>query len=857
MASDCKDKRSCRKCFRRHHTSLCPQQQGASGPNDPNDSKPGVFSQVFSSPNTSTSMYVQDKLKTSVLLQTCIAQASSSVECATNTTLVRVLLDSGSQRTYITQQLKERLNLKTESTEQKSIKAFGQATNHMQTVEVVKLCLTNPATKERLVITADVVPLICSPLCNQEVKFAKEHFTHLRDLTLSENLCTDGETLEVHVLIGSDHYWDVVSGETRRGNGGPVAMKTKFAWTISGPVTSVLHSSTHSVNLTSTHVLRVSNNHVRSDYDNELDNKLEKFWNLESIGIDTNTDPVLESFTGTIVYNNNRYEVTLPWKEVHEPLPDNYYQSERRLRSLLLRLKAKRDILKEYDSVIKDQYNKGIIERVYDIDKRDNIHYLPHHCVLRDDKETTKLRVVYDASSKEREGTSLNDCLHAGPSLTPELFDIILRFRLEQTAIIADIEKAFLMVSIQEGDRDFLRFLWVDDPFSEQPQLVTYRFTRVVFGVTCSPFLLNATLRTHVTHYKHEDPKFADLMLRSLYVDDLTTSVRDVETGYQLYVNAKECMSKGGFNLRKWLSNSKELMDRINEEESINKSSLPSNNETQCIEDDETYNRLTVGGLDERDNKTEQKVLGINWNYVNDELVFKFQTHVENAELHEPTRRNVLKVIAGLYDPMGLISPIIIQMKILLQEICKEDYPWDTPLSTELKTRWFKLIADLKSTSEVKLPRCVNLNKGECQFQLAGFCDASTLAYAAVVYLIIKSENNVQVQLLASKTRVAPLKKQTVPRLELLGALILARLINKVSQAINQSIAVSRIRCWTDSMNVLYWIIGRKEWKQFINTRVTEIRQLLPTDVWSHVPGPENPADVPADVPGGQAHQHF
>jgi len=744
VVSACNNKRNCTKCSRRHHTSLCPQLQEQGEASTCKDKDP------VGSAKPSVSMYVDTK--TSILLQTCIAQASNPGQQPPQNQLVRILLDSGSQRTYITQQLKERLNLKTITREKLCIKTFGEQCDKVQTVEVVNLCLKNANSKENLVITAHVVPMICSPLCNQEVKIAKNNYHHLADLTLSESACVAGQSLEVHVLIGSDNYWNVVNGEVRRGDGGPVAMNTKFGWTISGPVRNIPHTSTHSVNLASTHVLKVGTSPSKCDCDQELTNKLDQFWKLESIGINTNADPVVELFNDNIVYHNMRYEVALPWKEVHDPLPDNFTVSLRRLKSLLQRLKPKEDQLREYDNVIKDQLDKGIIERVNSEGDEDNTHYLPHHCVVREDKQTTKLRIVYDASAKQ-DGPSLNDCLYTGPSLSPDIFDILLRFRIKPIAVIADIEKAFLMISIKESDRDVLRFLWVDDPFSADPQMVTYRFTRVVFGVTCSPFLLNATLKKHITEYEREDPKFAELMLCSLYVDDLTVSVEDVETAYQLFLNARNRMTTGGFNLRKWLTNSTELMKRIAEESISSEANLSSNNQTHCTEDDETFNRVTSGGLEERDGSTEQKVLGTNWNFVDDEIIFKFQKHVDTAGTLEPTRRNVLRVVAGFYDPMGLISPVIVQMKILLQEVCKQDTPWDAPLIPELKAKWTRLIKELNIVNVIQIPRCVNLlpqNK-ECHYELEGFSDASMLAYAAVVYLVVKSEETVQVKLLNTR----------------------------------------------------------------------------------------------------------
>ena len=159
--------------------------------------------------------------------------------------------------------------------------------------------------------------------------------------------------------------------------------------------------------------------------------------------------------------------------------------------------------------------------------------------------------------------------------------------------------------------------------------------------------------------------------------------------------------------------------------------------EKQLDENDETYNRIMVGGLEVRDVNTEQKALRTNWNYFTDEYHFNFQTHVESAQGLMPTKRNVLRVIASFYDPMGLISPIIVQIKIHLQYICKANYHWDAELDLELKTRWLKLISELGQVKAIQIPRCVTSepDNKELVYELESFGDASSSAYAAVVYL--------------------------------------------------------------------------------------------------------------------------
>ena len=251
-----------------------------------------------------------------------------------------------------------------------------------------------------------------------------------------------------------------------------------------------------------------------------MNSEIKQFWDLGSLGIRPNEETVSEKFSRDVHFNGERYEVSLPLKENHELLPDNFQVSKSRLNSLLRRLKSRPGMLEHYNEVIQDQLDKNIIEVVEEEPAPEvgKVHYLPHHEVVRLDKNTTKVRVVIDASSK-RNGPSLNNCLYAGPPLTPLIFDVLLRFRAHETALTADIEKAFLNVAVSKDHRDLLRFLWVDDVHKDNPQLVIRRFARVVFGVNSSPFLLNATIRHRMNTYRTVDPSFVEEVLRSLYVD--------------------------------------------------------------------------------------------------------------------------------------------------------------------------------------------------------------------------------------------------------------------------------------------------------------------------------------------------
>ena len=269
----------------------------------------------------------------------------------------------------------------------------------------------------------------------------------------------------------------------------PVAIETELGWVLSGP----MKCKNDFVNEGST---LVNNLVVEGKVlgESEAFEEVRKLWDLDTLGI--TGEEVQEEFLDNITFNGRRYSVKLPWKANHKPLPTNYENSLCRLNSTLRKLRQEPQILSEYEAVISDQLRSGVIETVQELEcdssESSKTHYLPHRAVVRRNAETTKVRIVYDASSKTgKGGVSLNECLHVGPSLNPLLFDILLRFRIHKIGLIADIEKAFLNIEVDMEDRNSLRFLWPEDPRKRESPIRVYRFCRVVFGLNSSPFLLN------------------------------------------------------------------------------------------------------------------------------------------------------------------------------------------------------------------------------------------------------------------------------------------------------------------------------------------------------------------------------
>ena len=259
------------------------------------------------------------------------------------------------------------------------------------------------------------------------------------------------------------------------------------------------------------------------------------------------------------------------------------------------------------------------------------------------------MRVVYDASACST-GCSLNECLHKGPppKFDQKILDILIRFRTYKIALTADIEKAFLMVSVQESDRDVLRFLWFD-VHSENRKMICLRCTQVVFGVSCSPFLLNATLRHHLDKYIASHPKTVHKLTASFYVDDVITGANDEEEAYQLYLESKSIFKEGGFNLRKFVTNVDTLQQKIAEK--VGSVHFSIDDQSLVGPSDETYAKATLVTAQPL-HSGEQKILGVCWNVDDDQLHFGFADIAHQARQVEPTKRNVVSIVGRFYDPL-------------------------------------------------------------------------------------------------------------------------------------------------------------------------------------------------------------
>lgn len=769
-----------------------------------------------------------------VIMQTALIEVLDQEETHAETT--RVLMDTGSSRTYITEELVDKLKLKPESENRLTVYTFGGNKPKEMTSPVVSLVLKSKD-GNTVKVKANVVPKICTQISRHPVKL-KDKMKFQRTFKLADTLPNGRETSTIDILIGSDYYNDIMTGERKVIREGLFALNSKFGWVISGrtrtntekPTESSLFVMTH----TSSSIPSDIHEFTETDKPLPLPPNLEDFWNLETIGIKpdepNNTDEiVIEMFKATVMKEGRRYFVRWPWRdEKNDTLSENYELSLGRLKSLMKRLEKDPKLLQRYDEIIRTQLGKGMIEKVErsDLNNTNKKHYIPHHAVIKPDSATTNLRVVYDASAKTKKGNkSLNECMYRGPVIMEDLCGLLLRFRTQRIGIVSDIEKAFLQIGIQNDDRDVTRFLWLKDinePVTKE-NLQIYRFARVPFGIISSPFLLGATIQHHIEESKSP---VAEKIKNNIYVDNLITGAKTEEEAIDLYRNAKDLFQDASMNLREWLTSSKEVNTQISK--------------------------------DDRIETTMAKVLGLNWDAETDELSIPIKK--SSAFEQASSKREVLAAIASIYDPLGMLSPTIIKLKLFLQELWEKDMDWDDPLSNDDRETWIELTKDLNELATVQIPRFIGNEKS----QLIGFCDASKKAYATAVYLRTEIEGKPHVNLIFAKTRNAPKQKKakvkakkgkrsnpklkteekdfTIPRLELMSALIATRALRFIAKELG--IDGKQMTLWGDSKCVLDWLKQKDNKDVFVRNRVKEI--VKDNDInFRYVSTKENPADMP------------
>jgi hypothetical protein len=516
---------------------------------------------------------------------------------------------------------------------------------------------------------------------------------------------------------------------------------------------------------------------------------------------------------------DNHYETPLPFRDQSLKLPNSRPMAMNRLDHLRTRLLKCKRLHEDYIKFMDNMLERGYAEKVpeNEIAGRDGMTwYIPHHGVYQPSKPD-KIRIVFDASA-EYTGFSLNKQLLQGPDMINSLIGVLCRFRKEFIAFTCDIEQMFYQFRVSAMHRDYLRFLWWEEgDLNTAP--VDFRMTVHLFGATSSPGCANFCLKHIAEKSSLSHPEAAEFIRRNFYVDDGITSVSTTDQAIKLLQDTRSICAKYGLHLHKFVSNAKEVLKDIPPKDcSKGNEQLQSEQGAMCIE----------------------RALGIEWCVESDMLHFRIT--LKDRPL---TRRGVLATICSLYDPLGFAAPFILLGKTVLQEICKEQGTWDAPLPEGIRERWEKWRSEIMLLGNLKVSRCFkpksfgNIVKSE----LHHFSDASCIGYGQCSYLRLKDDKgNIHCSLVIGKSRVAPLKATTIPRLELAAALVSARMSCMITKELEYPQMSETF--WTDSKVVLGYINNDvRRFNVFVANRVQQIRDHTSPSQWRYVASKENPAD--------------
>ena len=492
----------------------------------------------------------------------------------------------------------------------------------------------------------------------------------------------------------------------------------------------------------------------------------------------------------------------------------------KRLESTERRLKKDPEQGVAYDKQMEEmkemQFSRKLSKKEMD-NYKGPVHYIPHHAVIRPEKKSTPVRIVFNSSSVYQ-GHALNDYWLKGPDLLNNLFGVILRFREKEVAVIGDISKMYHRILIPEEDQHVHRFLWRNLETEREPDV--YVKTVLTFGDKPAPAMAQIALRKTAEENKKDYPEAAEVLIKNSYMDDICGSVDTVAQAQKLTRDLDKVLDSGGFGVKGWTSN--KLLTKTENQE----------NEFKMFQEE-----------------VEEKVLGVIWNYVTDEFSFKVKvdllclTDYSVDRGVKMTKRTLLSQVARFYDPIGFAAAFVIRAKIGLQELWQIGLHWDDELPYDVKDKWIQLFKEMKELDRIGFKRCLVPPETPELPVLCVFSDASQEAFGACAYIRQKTKQGTyEVNFVAAKSRVAPLKQLTIPRLELQAAVLASRVAKTIVKEC--TIQFADVKFFTDSSITLAWIQSpSRSFKPFVSARIGEIQNNSDPSQWKHIPGEENVAD--------------
>jgi len=788
----------CRTCGGKHHSLLHFATSSDSQAVGPASTSSAASIPPSTTAHSATSLAAQGLQSGVVLLATAVVMVRNSVGSLVP---CRALLDSGSQLHMVTSRFAQRLHLK--KTRSSAVVTGLGDTSVSTDGSVVKIQMKSSTSAYSATFDALVAPTIT----DSQPSFAIDtsDWKIPSNITLADPAFNKPQ--RVDLLIGASLFYELLSvGQIMLLPGLPLLQKTRLGWVVTGGFEK--HRSTSLLSTGSAHISEAA------QLDFRLDDLVRRFWEIESL-----EEPMVKASKEELeceqhfVKNFSRlpsgeYMVRLPLKPSAELLGDSYDQAYRRFLSIERKLGRHAHLKEQYSAFIKEFLDLNHMSQVAPESIDCCKYFLPHHCVLKEDSTTTKLRVVFDGSASTDSGYSLNDVLMAGPIIQPKLLHILIRFRTYPVALTADICKMYRCVRVAMPDSLYQCILWRDSPAEG---IKVFKLDTVTYGTKSASFQSVRAMHQLAIDERDAYPIGSKALQQEFYVDDFISGANSVAEARQKMDQTCAILARGQFKLRKWCSSHEKVLDGVAAE-----------NREQFLKFD--------------DGSDVTKALGLVWDPAVDTLLFSFSVL---DSIVKPSRRSVLSIVARFYDPLGLLGPVITKAKIFLQQLCKDQLNWDESLPVARDTAWKELCSSFQNIPHVSFPRVVLI--ADAEVEIHGFCDASLEAYGACVYVVTRGKT-VTSRLLCSKSRVAPLKTLSVPKLELCGAKLLASLMYEINRT---GIFFSQFYCWCDSSVVLSWIRDEPfKFNVFVANRVSAIQELTLGMQWHHVPTDRNPADI-------------
>ncbi|CAK1600398.1 unnamed protein product [Parnassius mnemosyne] len=663
-ATKCRLHVSCKICHRRHH-SLLHQPKDVNKPNNIqahlNYMEPLEYDKGVKEEEVALSSHLATRRSTSLLATVLVPVRDENG----HTTMLRALIDQGSQANFITERAVQLLRCK-RTAAMGNVVITGVGSTQTRVKHEVHLELLSKYDHQfKLRINAYVMSTrLTTLLPSSFITYLEQAWPHLEGLILADP--SFNQPGRVDMLLGVEVYAQIMKNNIIKGPpGSPCAQETNLGWILFGTVRD---------NTVRDEIL-VMHHHVN------FDDMLQTLWEIDpEVSKKLTKDEETYEQLYKEIYTRNedgRYIVKLTFKNNNQKSLEGNTRdiAKTRLLQLERRFVKNPKLKEEYVKVMEEYLKLHHMEEVPQNDINKAAVYLPHHPVVKETSEKTKIRIVFNALSPGANNVSLNDELLVGPQLQEDMRSLMMRWRLRIICFVADIEKMYRQILVKKEDADYQRILWRNN---HMDSMKDYRLLRVTFGTASAPYLAVKTLQQVADDEGKDHPVAAKTIKEDFFMDDLMSGQDNITNAIKTAKEVSYILQKGGFKLQIWASNS---LDFLKEFEPNERSSL--------INID-----LDVHGT--------VRALGLSWNIEKDILEY-------NVNLPTPseiiTKRVILAEIQRLFDPLGWLTPTLLPAKIIMQKLWLKKVSWDDAVEPEIKKEWLDIRNGLNQLNEIKIPR--------------------------------------------------------------------------------------------------------------------------------------------------------